>query len=416
MAGKKRILLTGVSGFLGTYLAMYLRQYYHVYGLYFNTLPVYSGVQSFRCNMMVQSDFGRVLSVLRPDVLIQAAGLKSVEMCEEHKRFAEDLHVGMTSYLTKVAKSNYHFILISTAQVYSGQTGKYHTEKHNIIARNTFGNTKKRAEEMIIEQNLRHTIFRLGQLYGISNGARGSFLDEWSRQLAKKEPVDVVADRYFTPLFVEDVGRAIRLAIESQSKKHGLYNLGGQDRTSPFSFALKFAKYMGYDPTLIKPVLQETVESQVAYGKDTSMDSSAFVKDFGYRARGVLDSLKIMKARLASGWTDLREMEPPESFETDDWDDDELWEDEFEDEGMEAESTENTLEENAVEGADPDFCEFPRATEPAEVAEEVELEAPVEAKDEEKVEEEPLPKKEKKAKKKDKKESKKKKDSTDLNS
>jgi dTDP-4-dehydrorhamnose reductase len=256
---------------------------------------------------MNQKDISHIISAVQPDVVIHAAAVRDVLFCQSHPLFTENLNLGATAFIPKIRQYRFHTIFISAAEVYSGNTGMFFTEDIIPQPSNVYGMTKIRAEDILRESWPSWTILRLGALYGLNNGARASFIDRWMQSLVRKERMKLVADRFFTPLYVEDVPQIVRFAIETY-KDNAVYHIAGPDRVSPYSFGLRLAKHFGYDENLVQPDTMEHHPDEKILGKDVSLGSLRLTKDFGLTPRSVTSAFKLLESRLNTGWTDEREL------------------------------------------------------------------------------------------------------------
>ena len=77
-----------------------------------------------------------------------------------------------------------------------------------------------------------HVIVRPAILYGAPTSiGRGSFLQWMYQTLSRGEPLDLFADEYRTPVFVNDVVAAVTSLVERVGQ-HRIYHVGGPERLS----------------------------------------------------------------------------------------------------------------------------------------------------------------------------------------
>ena len=69
----KRLLLTGVSGFLGYNIARLARDDWEVHGIVFSHLVAIPGIHIHRADLTCKEELGRLFREIRPHAVIHAA-------------------------------------------------------------------------------------------------------------------------------------------------------------------------------------------------------------------------------------------------------------------------------------------------------------------------------------------------------
>src|SRR5262249_37036036 len=124
--------------------------------------------------------------------------------------------------------------------------------------RSHYATTKRATEEHVLSSLSSGTILRLALVYGRRVGDREGFLG-WIREgLVKRRPVSLFSDEWRTPVFADDIPRAITTLLHANipagAPSVRIFHLGGPERISRFEFGMRYATALGYDHTLLRKV------------------------------------------------------------------------------------------------------------------------------------------------------------------
>ncbi|MFA5583667.1 MAG: NAD-dependent epimerase/dehydratase family protein, partial [Bacteriovoracaceae bacterium] len=90
---KKTVLIFGITSFVGSNFAEVLSENFHVVGTYHNEeqfLP--SHFSMLRCNVLNKEEVTRAIKFFKPDYVIYAVGISSLETAKGHPKEAEALN------------------------------------------------------------------------------------------------------------------------------------------------------------------------------------------------------------------------------------------------------------------------------------------------------------------------------------
>ena len=145
----KKILITGISGFIGNYLHEYRPRNIQVTGTYFNNKTELPGID------LVQLDLAQVDEFISQneqnfDAVIHCAAEASLAECEKYPEKAFLLNSYATEKLAQWSEEQKgKFIFLSTDIVFDGEKGDY-TEKDIPLPINIYGKSKFKAEKRIL--------------------------------------------------------------------------------------------------------------------------------------------------------------------------------------------------------------------------------------------------------------------------
>lgn len=294
MPNYAKLLITGGSGFLGWHLAQSAAQYYDVSFTYGQHPFSIEGCQEYRLNLQNLREIEELLEEVEPEVIIHAAALTDVDLCEKRRSIAHEINVAATRQLAEcAAEFDCRFVYISTDLIFNGETGNY-TETSKPTPINYYGETKLLGEKAVMEMAPNYLIVRLALMYGIGNGVHGGFT-EWLRNgLAHEKTVTLYSDQYRTPLFVNDGVRALLEMIE-QPVKNEIFHLAGSERLSRYDFGKKFAQTFGYSEQWLKPAKMRELSPTARRGSDCSLNSKKIQNILTFQLSDVTGGLQKMK-------------------------------------------------------------------------------------------------------------------------
>jgi dTDP-4-dehydrorhamnose reductase len=269
----KRILITGVSGFLGRYVALSLKDHCAVLGIYHSHAVGLDACQLTRLDVTDAEAVGMTCRAFRPDVVVHTAALGDVDACERHPDEAHRVNVQGTEAIAEGADEvGAKLIYISTDQVYDGEQGDYADADapHPLMV---YGRTKLEGEHRAAAICRDTVVLRLALMYGWGTASRLNFVDWLVERLRAGQEVPLFVDQYRTPLYVAQASAVIGRLIDAPEVR-GTFNLGGAERINRYAFGLKFCEVFGLPKALLKPTQMDSASGLAARPRDCSMNSS----------------------------------------------------------------------------------------------------------------------------------------------
>lgn len=231
----KKILILGAGGLLGSELLNndYLTDW--------DVVGHFGRTKEKNANLSDYTQTTYYLDSLKPDAIINLAGLTNVDQCEEYPNEAFSGNVKIVENIVEWIKKQdkkIKLIHISTDQVYDGDG--LHTEA-NTTLKNYYAFSKYAGELAAVAIN--STILRTNFFGRSSTERRDSFTDWLYNSLVNEKEIHVFDDVFFSPLSMSFLCEMISLAIEKDIT--GIYNLGSKNGLSKADFAYEFAKALG---------------------------------------------------------------------------------------------------------------------------------------------------------------------------
>lgn len=252
---KRRVLLLGASGYLGSqiYQELLRDNAIDLMGTCFSAQAVH---QLLRVDVTDTPSFLAILQEFSPNVIIWAL----MSATDERELIEKGLDA-LLSHLPEKSK----FIFISTDGIFGRGTGSYREQDYpeplderNQLA--AYSNAKIRGEARIRERHLNHVIVRVGPIYG------RNAVGQWDKRVASMcaeleagREVSRSGNLHKTFVHVEDVGKAIHELL------HGSYlgtlHLGPAKKESYYTFYKAMALALGLNADGVKETLLTEVEA-----------------------------------------------------------------------------------------------------------------------------------------------------------
>ncbi len=294
----RKILITGISGFLGWNLFQRLRGSFPVVGTYSRHRPRLPEEAVRALDLRDPGAAETVCREISPSVIVHCAALTSPAACLRDPGLAREVNTGGTERIARAARRiGARLIYISTDRVFDGRKGDYREEDApNPLG--PYGQSKLAGEELVREILPGHPILRLPLMYGPPSPFSGSSLDFIFKGFRERSRINLFIDQFRTPLYVEDAGGGIELLL-TKPELGETYHLGGGERINRAEFGYRTAEIFDYDPSVINPVRMSEMPHYPPSPPDASLNSDLFFRVTGFRGRGVNEGLLALKQAKA---------------------------------------------------------------------------------------------------------------------
>lgn len=269
----QRLLITGVSGFLGRHVALHLKDQHRVVGTYREHAAALNGCETRRLDITNRDHVAALCREWHPTAVVHTAAQGDVERCERHPELAYQVNVQGTANVALAATDiGARFIHISTDQIYDGTQGHY-DETAAPQPLMVYGRTKLEGEQQAATICRHMVILRLALMYGWGNPTRATFIDWMLARLQAGQEVPLFVDQYRTPLYVGQAAEVIGRLIDTPGVQ-GVFNLGGGERLDRYTFGRRCCEVFDLPQQLLKPVEMAAVGSAIARPRDCSLNSA----------------------------------------------------------------------------------------------------------------------------------------------
>jgi len=277
MDRKPRLLITGASGHLGSYLVREaVQQGLQVVAWSGTSHGERFGVPLLPVDLADASQIKDAFAAA-PTLVIHAGAMAGVAQCRSDPGIANQINVHASRYLAELAaRAGARLVLVSTDLVFDGASGNY-TEEDSPAPLSAYAATKAAAERIVLDFP-RHAVVRVSLLYGRCLAGRPHFFDEQVRCLRSGQPVCLFKDEWRTPLSFLTAARAL-LDI-GHSDCEGIIHVGGPERLSRLDMGLRLAKYLEVDFAAIVAASRESLPATEPRPRDTSLNSGRWRRLF----------------------------------------------------------------------------------------------------------------------------------------
>jgi dTDP-4-dehydrorhamnose reductase len=282
--GTRCVLIVGGSGFIGTQLALKLRDHFKVFATYHKNSIHIPGVTSIPFDITKKDWVKRVVFTAQPEIVIYAIGNPSLEWCAEHTNEAERVHLdGPSTLAIMIGMMQPRFIFLSSPYVFDGSVGNYH-ENDMINPGTVLGRMKSGAENVVRSKLSNFIILRVSPVIGRGNGKNSSYLDRLRIALDRNQRFEASNQELHSFIVADSFAEVVKRLIDS-GLKNRVVHYGGITKVTYYEFAKEFAKRFGYDESLISPKAQPPVTT-AGLGED-------FIFDFSLNSTPAIEALKI---------------------------------------------------------------------------------------------------------------------------
>ena len=229
---KKKVLIIGSGGQLGSYLAKKLPR-----------LKKYKIIQGHKkkISLIKIKYLENKIKKLKLTAVINCSAFTDVDLCEKKKQLTKKLNFYCVKQLCKIClKNKIKLIHFSTDYVYGGKN-KFYKEIDNCTQLNYYGKTKFLGDNIIINSKIKFLIFRISFLL---SSHKKSFIFKIKEQLKKNNKIKVISNSYTSPttikfisnFFIQNFNKIISNQI------NGLFNLRNNQVASYYQVSKEIQK------------------------------------------------------------------------------------------------------------------------------------------------------------------------------
>ena len=284
-----KLLVTGVSGFLGWNLCQYAQANWEVYGTYFSHQVQLPGATLVKIDLRDVNAIGHLFQDLQPDAVIHTAAAAKPDFCQIHPEESYSINVTAALNIARLCgEYDIPCVFTSTDLVFDGKNPLYQ-ESDPVSPISYYGEQKVEAEQKMSAIYPAIALCRMPLMFGLANPFSPSFIQGFIANLKAGKEINLFTDEFRTPTSATTAAQGLLLVIDK--KVQGVLHLGGKERISRYDFGLLLADIMQLPKGLIKPGKQADVAVVAPRSPDTSLDSNkAFA--LGYQPLSLEEELK----------------------------------------------------------------------------------------------------------------------------
>ncbi len=226
-----RIAITGAAGLLGHGLVAAFSTRHQVFPL-----------TRAEADITDAEAVGAVFERIRPDLVVHAAGIPDIDLCEADPAKGFRVNFQGTCHVVEAARRVGAGVAhISTDAVFDGTKTTPYVETDATGPITVYGRTKLEAEEAVKTLG-RYWIFRVPVLFG---PGKINFVEKGLRKIAAGEEYKVASDQLGCALHTVDAG--MKIMEMAETGPGGLYHLANQGQCTRFELARLAAELAGLD-------------------------------------------------------------------------------------------------------------------------------------------------------------------------
>ena len=288
---KPKLLITGVSGFLGWNLARIARRNWEVHGLQNSHSVKLDGLTTHQCNLTDTSALRETVESLQVDAIIHLAAVSSPNTCQDNPELAKAVNVDASQQLARLAnQSGARLLFTSSSQVYDGKNPPY-DETSLAQAINAYGQQKLAAESAIRESCPQAVICRVPLMYGASPPEASSSLQPVLAALRSRQTMKLFTDEIRSSLGAESASLGLLHALAYPGET---FLIAGDEPLSRYEFGCRVADFFGYDKTPLVPSLQSDLPMAASRPRDLRMNTFK-IRQTGFNPLSLEEELAVAR-------------------------------------------------------------------------------------------------------------------------
>jgi UDP-glucose 4-epimerase len=284
----KKIIITGINGFIGSHVASLLRQQHVVYGLDTGSVCIVNDIEHYTPMVLPHPDLEGLVKTFCPDYCIHCAGSASVPFSVEHPSI--DFNAGpITTFhiLDAIRKSKIQCctIFFSSAAVYGNPAMLPVQEEAALKPISPYGYHKVLSEEILKEfhaiYGLQYVILRIFSAYG--NGQKKQLLWDTCQRFQQHNSLFWgTGEETRDFIHIKDIARLIQHIIKLE-QVNKIFNVGAGEQVSIRSIIETIAGFVEYPKNQIRFKGNERTGDPLNWQADVSG-----IRDIGFQCEVLL--------------------------------------------------------------------------------------------------------------------------------
>lgn len=235
---RKKLLITGANGFLGSRIATYYATKYEV------LTPSHKEM-----DITDEKQVAEVFQKYRPDIVVHCAAISDVGRCERETEESYRINVlGSMNVAKASAEIGAKCIICSSDQVYFGSlTEGAHEEDEVLKPCNVYGQHKQEAEKRCLEINPDVCLLRLSWMYDMKTLREGEHSDFFRNLISQLEREEKLYFPIYDKRGITDVNEVVSNLEKTFKIKGGVYNFGSTNDKDTYHTVYEVFMKLGMD-------------------------------------------------------------------------------------------------------------------------------------------------------------------------
>ena len=290
----KKLLITGVSGFLGWNICHFAPEDWQIYGTVFSHQVSLRRIKMARVDLSDSTAMKNLIQAIRPDAVIHTAAVSNADFCQLHPEKTRRINVDTPVDIAEICSDlQIPYAYTSSDLVFDGKGAPYR-ETDPVCPLSVYGAQKAMAEDGIRRAYPDSAICRIPLMFGISESRQGGLVEPMVRAMREGRELHLFTDEFRTPLSARDAVSGLFLALEQVK---GVIHLGGLERISRFDFGKLIARVFNLENAPLVPCEQKDMANAAPRPPDVSLDSSMAFK-MGFTPSPIREELECLREFL----------------------------------------------------------------------------------------------------------------------
>lgn len=286
----KKILITGVSGYIAPYLckALLLNGGCLVTGVYNSHKPNIAGINLVKCDLVQNGELKKIFDEVKPDVVYHLASVTPTRITRQKDDYISYFNGEVTGEIAKLcAQLDALMIYTSTDLVYKSGID-LNEDTSPLEPLTIYAQTKLEGERAVKEFAKRYLILRTSLVYGFTLSSYTSFFDVAYRSLSEGKELRAFTDQFRNALYVEDAAD-ILVRMPALYRQNDVINFCGNEYLSRYEMCIGMCDVFGLDKELVIPA---SCDEFTAYPtvKELGLSTNK-LHPYGFNTAGYIENL-----------------------------------------------------------------------------------------------------------------------------
>lgn len=299
MTDRKRLLVVGASGLLGTRLMEQARGKHDPIGTY---NPEADGKSFWRLEPLdigSREEVDRLMDKVRPDIVILTAAMTNVDACEKNPSLANRVNASGPELVARACKRlGARLVHVSTDYVFDGTKDRKYREEDVPRPISVYGSSKLAGERAVLSTLPEAVVARPAVLYGWNPiEGKENFVTWVLRKLRGGEKATLFNDQWISPTYADDLARTLLELAERDVK--GIWHVSGPDCLNRVECGHMIAEVFDLNKRLIASVPSSAVSLPAKRPRNSCLDVAEVERLLGRKTVSFEEGLKMMKSQHA---------------------------------------------------------------------------------------------------------------------